>query len=120
MKTFIKPTQLSALCYLLVVVWLCSLIVHSQHAIGVTVDSGNAISSEIAKNDILSQVENEQECHLCYNSIDRFDDVTLVAYYSLGSDLAVIDKLRVSSANQPPYCLPRLRAPPVITHVIYS
>lgn len=120
MNTVFKPTQLKALCYLLVAVWLCSLIVHSQHAIGVTVDKGNVVFSSIAESDILSQVDNDPQCHLCYNSIDRFDEVTLVAHYSLGSDLAVIDHRRTSAVNQPPYCLPQLRAPPVITCVTYS
>ncbi len=112
MNSSIKPTHRKLLSQLLLVVWLCSLIAHSNH--GLEFNSGNHVLSQhqVETTDTLYQLDSDLQCHLCYNTIDRFDDVELTTYFSHLSSRVAFARANQIEAHQPSYFLPLLRGPP--------
>lgn len=120
MISSVKPSNMKILSQLLLVVWLCSLIAHSNHALVNEQSVGSNQSVISIDTDTLYQFDTDQQCHLCHNTIDKFDDIELKTFCSLRSTRIAFSRIKRSEAYSVSYFLPLLRGPPNTINTIHS
>ncbi len=92
-------------------VWLCALFSHGSHGLNALVLERD-VSGD---NETFLHLGADVDCHLCYNTLDRVEDVDLVGAFADFSQYALLtfSKPAVNVAQY--YRLPQLRAPPFLT-----
>ncbi len=81
---------------LLLAVWLFALFAHSSHF------------------EVTSQLDNNVECHLCHNNLDKVDDVKITATFSqriIGRQTLIAPRFPLALLE---FFTPQLRAPPLV------